>query len=385
MYGVFVSFGFTAATKQYVQEPIFCWLPFEYKDKQHKRYINYYCWTHTLYTQPFDSPMPVLEQDRYKHSISYYRWTTVFFLCLAMLYRVPKFFWKEIKHFSGINVSKIIDMTLDTVKSSQEDRDKQLGFVSEFLHRWITVYSHTSKSGKNTAGRRLAPVTAWCGKRSGRFLTLVYLLTKTMYLVNVIVQFFLISSFLGLNFWTFGYSAVSALQEGEALDDLFPRLAYCDFNLRQLANTQPFTVQCVLTMAVFLEKMFLLLWVCLWLLLVANLCSLAKWTYQLTSQTKLREAVEKYTCMFDWADSGTGALTGKELSALVRHYLRADGVFVIKMIESNTTTLLVSDLVRQIVLRYKQFVRENDVDNTSNGGLQMRREHLVLGKKDTII
>nr|QIC55131.1 innexin 7 [Lymnaea stagnalis] len=360
MYGTLLFFGISAAAKQHVGEPIFCWLPREYNEKQHRRYVNHYCWVHKMYYVPDDTPIPVLERDRYFHDIGFYRWSTIFFIYMAFTFRVPKFAWRELKNFSGINVSSIITgMTLETANMEQDKRDQQLGHVAVFLDRWIFVCY---------------------GKRSGRYLVIIYLFIKFLYLLNIVVQFFCISAFLNLNYWTFGYDILRTFTEtGEWVDEVnFPRMSLCDFKIHHLANVNTFTVQCVLSVNIFLEKMFLVLWFCLVFMLAANTFSLVKWSFQLLSERRITEFMTKYTGMI-FPDTSENNVSEKDLKHLVRRYLKADGVFVVKMVESNTTDMLTLDLIRQIWLYYSKnrTVEPGVADRNSlneNGGVGYKFE-----------
>ncbi|XP_055870422.1 innexin unc-9-like [Biomphalaria glabrata] len=367
MYGILLFFGISVGAKQYVGEPIFCWPPPEYTDKRYKRYINHYCWVHTMYEVPWDQVIPSPENERYINDVGFYRWSTVFFIFLAFMYRIPKFVWKEMKLFSGINVEKIVGMTLETANMEQEKREKQLGHVAVFLHRWISTYSDipTSNTRLKKLRRAMENFFICYGKRRSHYLVIIYLFVKFLYLANVVVQFFIISAFLNLNFWSFGTDVIASFAAiGEWVDDVnFPRVALCDFQIRQLSNVQTYTSQCVLTLNIFLEKMFLVLWFLLAFMLAANLFSFTKWCYQLLSQRKRTEFITKYTGMIP-SGSMEHLVTEKSLKHLVRRYLKADGVFVLKMVESNTTDLLTVDLIRQVWLQYTEFCKDHLPENT---------------------
>ncbi|KAH9489598.1 Innexin unc-7 [Bulinus truncatus] len=369
MYGVLLFFGISVGAKQYVGEPIFCWPPPEYTEKRYKRYINHYCWVHTMYEVPWDESLtPSLEKERYSNDVGYYRWSTIFFIFLAFMFRVPKFVWKEMKLFSGINLGKIVGMTLETANMDQDNRERQLGHVAFFLHRWITTYSDIPSSNERIKKLRRALENFFIcyGKRRSHYLVIIYLFIKFLYLANVVVQFFIISAFLNLNFWTFGVDVIwQFASSGEWEDGYnFPRVALCDFKIRQLENVNTFTCQCVLSLNIFLEKMFLVLWFLLMFMLAVNTFTLVKWAYQLLSQRKLTEFMTKYTGMIS-SGSTEHLVTEKSLRQLVRKYLKADGVFVLKMVESNTTDLLTVDLIRQVWLRFTKKVNESKLSDNA--------------------
>jgi hypothetical protein len=68
---------------------------------------------------------------------------------------------------------------------------------------------------------------------------------------------------MGHNFWSaYGFEVMDGLtNEWEIRESYrFPRVTLCDFDIRQLANVQRWTVQCVLPINLFNEKIFIFLW-----------------------------------------------------------------------------------------------------------------------------
>ncbi|GFR79180.1 innexin [Elysia marginata] len=173
--------------------------------------------------------------------------------------------------------------------------------------------------------------------------------------------------FLGVNFWTFGpealgdsfFSKTPKITGRWLGEDVFPRMAICDFRLRQMNNVQVHSVQCVLPINIFLEKMYIFLWFFFAMLALINLYSLISWFLDLLTDRKTRQFLDKFAHVI------TPGKTPKNteiriFNSLARKYLKSDGIFLIKIIAVNTTDLLAADLLRQIWVRYKQYRQKQD-------------------------
>ena len=67
------------------------------------------------------------------------------------------------------------------------------------------------------------------------------------------------------------------------LSERFPRVTLCDFHIwQQGKNVNRYTVQCVLPINLFNEKIFLLVWFWLVFIAVATFVSLLQWTSKLS-------------------------------------------------------------------------------------------------------
>ncbi|CAG5127622.1 unnamed protein product [Candidula unifasciata] len=360
MHGLLIFLAIFTGTKQFVGSPIYCWLPTNYDEKYQRKFANNYCWVHTMYNVPFDDPVPVSEESRYYHDVSYYRWSSMMFIFLAALFRIPQLLWKDLKKYSGANIEKLVGMTAETTLMDQDKRDEQLGHVAEFIHRWATTRNMSHRKGKFASIENSVSKFMFCyGKRSGHNLVLIYLFIKFLYLINSISQFFIISRFLKTNYWEFGVNAVRTYaQHGQwENEDVFPRVALCDMKVRALANVYIYTLQCVLGINLFLEKFFFVIWFCLIVIMILNALSFLKWTVQLLHEEKAVGFLTKYMGQLFPKKSLTPT-DKKMFLAMARRYLQKDGVFVIRMIADNSTSLLTVDLIRQIWLRYLHFRSE---------------------------
>ena len=92
------------------------------------------------------------------------------------------------------------------------------------------------------------------------------------------------------DYYIYGLTVVGELLKSSAtsatldwpLSERFPRVTLCDFQIRQLVNVQDYTVQCVLPINLFNEKIFLLIWFWLVFVAVATFVNLLRWTSKLS-------------------------------------------------------------------------------------------------------
>lgn len=359
--GLLTALAMATGAKQFVGVPIRCWLPAQYKKGMYQKYANNYCWISHMYYVPFSNPIPFEEEDRFDVDISFYRWVTVMFLLQALLFKLPNLFWRELKGYSGLNVEKVVGIAQETSLMTPEQRQEKLAHAAAFMHRWLETYSQYKYNALTRFREKLSRIFFCFGKRTGTYLTGLYMFVKILYVANIIGQFFLLSAFLGLNYWNFGADAMTTLSKTGRWQDhyTFPRIGLCDYKIRQLANVQTFSVQCVLSINLFLEKMYLLLWFWLIGLLAANVINLFLWCLDELLPSRNQSFILRYIKMM-----GVDTQDKRLFNQFLYNYLRRDGVFILRMVAKNTSSLLCMDLVKEL---WKCFNDDLDKRGRPNG------------------
>ncbi|XP_046585493.1 innexin unc-9-like isoform X2 [Haliotis rubra] len=307
-------------------------------------YVNSLCWIFPLYNVPFNNELPVADKDRFSDDkdVGYYRWAMLIFILQALMFELPHFIWRSLNGHSGLNIKRIIRMCMETQLNSKDTRDKKLDQIAKFIDRWLRTYRKFT-----------SPTLKFCqfGNRSGRYLVLLYMFTKFLYLVNVVAQFQILTIFLGFNYWKYGAEVVGYLTEDPHWNDLqrFPRVGMCDFDIRQLQNIHRYTVQCVLSINLFLEKIFAGQWFVLALLSVVTLVSFLSWFIEEVFTSRRERFLHKYMYFIDEENKKQGgSLNTNMFKKFVRGYLRHDGVFVIRTVANNTNDVLAYDLLNRL-------------------------------------
>ncbi|XP_067686921.1 innexin unc-9-like [Haliotis asinina] len=349
---LFAALGVAVGAKQYVGDPIHCWTPAQFAGSHHS-YAEGYCWISHMYYVPMDDPIPFKVEDRFERDISFYRWVAVMFLIQAVLFKVPNIIWKEVKTYSGINVQKIVRMADEAMMSPPKDRVGKIDNIGHFIDRWLVTYRVYKYNILIRMREKISGILCFVlGKRHGTFLTGLYLFCKFLNVCNCIGQFFLMTRFLGWNFWSYGFEIMNVLNSKGHWEDWehFPRVAMCDFDIRQQQNIQRYSVQCALSINLFVEKMYAFAWFWMIFLMCATIVNFGKWVFDIFFRRRREQFVAKYIGLADVADDSHEK---KLFKKFVSHYLRDDGVFLLRSVRNNTGHIVALDLVNNLWNRFK--------------------------------
>lgn len=363
IFAVFIS------TNQFAGNPIECWCPAHFTGS-FVAYTKSYCWVKNTYYIPIDTPIPVEKESRDSEELTYYQWVPIILLFMAFLFKFPALIWRMLNGGSGINVDKIVTLTAATQIGSSEDREKTVGHIALYVDRWLEAHRQYRWNILVRLRQKASRFFCFfCAKRDGTYLTGLYIFVKILYVTNVITQFFLLNAFMGEWYNMYGFEVLSGLANDHYWKDSprFPKITLCDFEIRQLQNIQTHTVQCVLPINMFNEKIFIFLW--FWFVFVA-VCTCGNflfWIWRALFLSSRVGYIKKYMKLLD-------QIHGEEDKKLVHRfadqYLRDDGVFILRLIARNTNDILLSDIIRKLwnVYKDKPIVKKSrDADNENYG------------------
>ena len=191
-----------------------------------------------------------------------------------------------------------------------------------------------------------------CGKKYGNFMVCLYLVTKSLYLINAIGQLFLLDSFLSTDFHMYGVRVIQGMitKENWPAARIFPRTTMCDFTVRALGNAHRHTVQCVLSINFFNEKIYVIIW--FWLVLLCTLTgvSLFVWLARTVFRVDQLRYIKRHLRSMDKLRGGQRGVgqDKKLLKRFVMDYLRQDGVLVLRLVNANVNSLVVAELIAEL-------------------------------------
>jgi len=335
---VFTLLAIVATTHTYVGEPIRCWAPHEFEDHWIE-YTNSICWISNTYYIPL-TELNILEARR--KEVVYYQWVPLVLFAQALMFYLPCVHWTILNRSIGMDIHKIGKTCRDIELLNPDTRDKATRFLVKHLDRSLKYSKELNLGACSRFKSRLAKLGCFCGKRQGNFLIVAYLMTKLLYIGNICLQMYMLNHFLGTQYTIYGLEILKDIKEtGGYKESLrFPRQTLCDFERRTMARNIPYTVQCVLPINLFNEKIFIFVWFWLAFMGIVNVLSLLSWLW-IAFTTNRRGYVRKYLKVFGKYEKENDR---ERLIGFCDKYLRQDGHFAFRMISKNTNGEMITCL-----------------------------------------
>ncbi|KAL8564089.1 hypothetical protein ACOMHN_034566 [Nucella lapillus] len=360
---VLTLLAFIATGSMLVGSPMNCWTPAHFS-YSYESYVQSYCWVKNTYYIPMDQPIPGEQVKRESEELTYYQWAPFILLSMALLFKLPYVVWRLFNQASGIDLGRVSQTTDSMLTMTTAKRAANMDGIARMVDRWLKAHRLYQWNAFAHFRRLVSRVLCVFGmKRDSSYLTLLYVSVKMMYLVNVVCQFLLLNAFMGDWYVMYGIDVMRGLfVHGKWTESpRFPTVTLCDFDIRQLANIQRYTVQCTLPVNMYNDKLFFFLW--FWLIFVglATTGSLFLWLWRMYYSQNHVDYVQKYLILQDKVKEEDKTLVRK----FVRKYLRDDGVFLLRLMALNSNVVMMADVTAQLWDRYKKNSAEkSDVSST---------------------
>ena len=355
-------------TLQHFNDPLHCWVNGEFSGN-HEKYTDLACWVSNTYVQPIDDPIP--RETPHHQKINYYQWIPLFIVMQAVFFYLPHLLWGLLYPRGGLDINDVVTAAKGLghfEKGSKADKKKSFEFIVEQMHDFLTYYRPRSKTFCKTK------CTPWgLGKRHGNFLIFLYIFIKVLYLLNAVLQLFVQNWFLESDFSEYGINLMRSWIHGteNPSEHIFPLTTLCNFEIRKFGDkVHPYTVQCVLPINFYNEKIYAIMWFWLVVTIVFNACSLLKWLTYMIKPSLHFAFVHKYLRYGAGSPDNNnkdspryraGSLDNnnkdskEELRTFVHDYLRNDGVLTLRLMQENVNSLLTSEVVQEIHKRYENY------------------------------
>ncbi|WKX92528.1 hypothetical protein Q1695_010510 [Nippostrongylus brasiliensis] len=302
--------AFLVFAKEYVGQSIQCWAPRQWAGGW-EQYAEQYCLVeNTYFVKMNDSHLPAVE-ERENREIRYYQWVPFVLLLQALFLYLPRFFWKQL--------CSLIKIDLSSVTVALRNQAKKL-------------------DAPPAMESMLKPIrrSVW-----GYKLTLALLFSKMLSIAVIVGQILFIGWFMGAGY-LHGLRVVVDVLSGRQWEESgnFPRVTFCDLEVRELGGAvHRWSLQCVLMINMFNEKIFVFLWWWFCVLLFISILNLFRWLIRLAfdSQRSFVTAVLESAVDDDFDN--------RDVSEFCRTTLKTDGVTIVRLIEENATIYQAADFL----------------------------------------
>ncbi|VDK42107.1 unnamed protein product [Anisakis simplex] len=279
-----------------------------------------------------------IDADRESRELHYYQWVPFILMLQALLFMIPRTVWKTFNWQTGLNIFALAQAANVTKREGPKRVLKKgdaeveaaapvaqhLNFVVKFNQMRATRYASA-----------ISPV--W-----RVYVTHLYIFCKFLNLMNIMLQFVVLNHFLGPQYSFWGIGVLNDLIHGRQWSESghFPRVTFCDVNIREIGNVNKKTVQCVLMINMFNEKIFLGIW--FWLLIVGvlTLLNLGYW------------AVISFMPSFSYT-----FIAGN-----------LDGVTVLRLISDNAGEMVTSEVVADLWNMYQEDAKRQSSQTVEDDG-----------------
>ncbi|MFH4979027.1 hypothetical protein AB6A40_005736 [Gnathostoma spinigerum] len=334
-------FALLVSAKQYVGSPIQCWMPMEFKGGW-EQYAEDYCFIQNTYWVHFDDPVPEDVDARRGAEIGYYQWVPIVLALQALMFFIPSWVWKTLHKQSGVDIDTVVKEAKNLRNERSRERKNEVEKLALFVEESLDFDT------LRTFQRFL------CfnfGRNLGSFVSTLYIFVKMLYVLNIFTQFIILNNFLGAEYSLWGFQLIKDLWQGREWIDsgVFPRVTMCDFKVRRLANIHRYSVQCVLMINMFNEKIYLFIWfwflfvgISTWLNFLYCLFTMTIGIYRERTARSLLSSVRL-------EDSTTD-------DAIVRRFvhraLRPDGILILRFVDMYAGGMAARELCTQLFVDY---------------------------------
>uniref|UniRef100_A0A1I8GB50 Innexin n=1 Tax=Macrostomum lignano TaxID=282301 RepID=A0A1I8GB50_9PLAT len=316
-------------------KPIQCWVPQEFS-KAWEDFAENYCWVSSTYFLGPDDDIPVRKKELdSKRFLTYYQWVAIVLAGQAMLTWVPHLVWR-------VGARRLPVLIKSARNAAIPDTDLRRKAVQCLV---AALEEQAEATSRHRRVRSTVEKFLFCCGPNIR-LTLLFLLVRLMFIGNAIGQVFLMRSFLGNKSIFFGYEVLSNLIAGIDWKESgnFPRVTFCNIPKRNLGTkgNKPYTVQCVLPVNHFVEKVYIFLW--FWFIILAALTAIntLSWIIRTLIPQQRVDFVKQYLRAMRLISN----TEERDCAKFVHNNLGPDGIFILQAVSNLASDLVALDPIQ---------------------------------------
>ncbi|XP_054712216.1 innexin inx2-like [Uloborus diversus] len=239
---ILIVFSLLVTSKQHIGDPIECIS----KDDIPEKVLNTYCWIHATFSvenaweKEIGKEIAYPGVDKYKEGDSrvfhaYYQWVCFVLFLQALLFCIPRYFWKCMEK----GKIKSLVMDLHNPVLDMEAKSSKINTLVDYMVRNLNNNDNYST---------------------------LYMMSEAFNVINVIGQMYLMDTFLGGEFSSYGAQVIKFTEwdfslRYDPMIRVFPRLAKCTFHrYGSSGDVQRHDAMCILPINIVNEKIYVFIW-----------------------------------------------------------------------------------------------------------------------------
>ncbi|CAF4841407.1 unnamed protein product, partial [Rotaria sp. Silwood1] len=351
-------------SRLFISDLIICWTPGEFTGN-FVSYTRHYCYVTNTYYISMNETIPTLNNShmRRKRSIYYYQWLPILLAFQSLLFLIPRLIWSSFSPRCGINLQHCLSPQYDyrTSRYKIHNITTMLNLLARAKQHDFNRISTNDNINKNGLTSNIQFLKTFCipflflneNPFHGYYLVNLFLIVKILFLLNSSLQLFFLNTLLTKNSIFYGYEVIENFRRGEYIvgSKIFPLNVYCDFNIIKIGQPTLYTVQCLLPMNVFNEKIFTIIWFWLVFLTITNLKSVLLTIIRNSFHQFNYAYIANYLDLYSKKERFKRHLLVKRF---IFDYLTADGILILRLISENISDLLTSEVIHELWNEYKK-------------------------------
>ncbi len=224
-------------------------------------------------------------------------------------------------------------------------------YISDSLQRYEEYINPPKRPKSSFFQRTHRQCRLFCQARTGVSLVCFYFFIKFLYIINLILQIMFLQYFLSyydINYLHYGLNTLGTLFSGLSLPEskLFPRITLCDFQIRELGERHYYTVECILVINIFIEKMYFILWLWFWSLLIITIIDTIYFIYRIFIRHSRNVFIEQHLELI------VRNRPSKEIKLLsFLRYFPVDNTFALWLIGANSNAIIIAEVLDELFYR----------------------------------
>ncbi|CAF0734392.1 unnamed protein product [Adineta steineri] len=291
---VLIISAIASTSLQFYADPIHCVQPAQFTDG-YTSFARTLCWLNNTYFYPQTyTRLPMNKHERLQHTLHYYQWLPFIYIIQAFFFILPHLLWISFYKRNGLNPGLIVEQG-----NKFDDKPEISRRIAKEIERYLMcrqlaqckkkllLRNVTDDNHQTTSSPLLLPNISFRIRYHTYYLVILYLLIKLIYIINIIVQVVLLDTILSTGkygFVRFGFDTMKYLFHSSIREritelsyqhqQLFPFVTLCDFHIRELGQDHFYTIECILLINIFYEKIYFAMWIWFVLLFLISVISL---------------------------------------------------------------------------------------------------------------